>query len=241
MLKKIGWSLLFFCVVIAALMTIYYRIDGLPLPETAQYLDKPGFTFKEERDGGLFLEPNIANGRGLLIMHGAVIKPRSYTKTAAYFAEQGYSVYLPYGINRMSIAAIDKAARRISQSDIADWYAIGHSMGGMASLSVIRRLPDRFRAAALWAAAMPADFTDLSLPILFLWGDKDGLLGPERYASTKTRLPAGTQHVTVRGANHQDFALYSHQFFDAEGDLGPDEQIDRANLATAKFFAEFHD
>ncbi len=239
MLKKLGWSFLFVCVAIAGLMTIYYRIDGIPTPETDRYLDSPDFTLSEERDRGLLLQPKIANGRGILIMHGAVIKPRSYAKTAAYFAERGYTVYLPYGFNRMSIAAIDKTARRISQSKLANWYAIGHSMGGMAGLSVVRQLPDRFRAVALWATAMPADFTDLSVPILFLWGDKDGLLGPGRYATAKSRLPAATEHMTLHGANHQDFALYSHQFFDGLGDLGPEKQIDQANHATAKFFAQF--
>jgi hypothetical protein len=46
--------------------------------------------------------------------------------------------------------------------------------------------------------------------------------------------------VTVPGGNHQDFALYSHQFFDREGLLGWAVQIDLANETTAEFFARHH-
>ena len=65
---------------------------------------------------------------------------------------------------------------------------------------------------------MPEDFSDLPMPLLFLWGDQDGLLGPERYAIARSRLPEATDYVTVNGANHRDFAMYSHQFFDGAGD-----------------------
>jgi hypothetical protein len=39
-----------------------------------------------EDDGAMVFTPALANGHGLLIMHGALIKPLSYTKTAAFFA-----------------------------------------------------------------------------------------------------------------------------------------------------------
>ena len=237
MLKKLALALLGIIAVVAGLFAVYYRIDGVPLPETRELAGQPGFRVEEARDGSLSFLPDTSNGRGLLIMHGAVIKPLSYAKTAAFFARQGYTVYLPYGPGRMSIAAIDSAAKRIPGFGLDDWYLIGHSMGGMASLSVARLLPDTFRAGALWATAMPEDFSDLSMPLLYLWGDQDGLLGPERYAIARSRLPDATEYVTVNGANHRDFAMYSHQFFDGVGELGWEEQIDRANELTARFFS----
>jgi pimeloyl-ACP methyl ester carboxylesterase len=222
---------------LAGLFAVYYRIDGVPLPETRDYAGRSGFRVEEARDGSLSFLPDTPNGRGLLIMHGAVIKPMSYAKTAAFFARQGYTVYLPFGPGRMSIVAIDTAAARIPEFGLDDWYLIGHSMGGMASLSVARLLPDSFRAGALWATAMPEDFSDLSMPLLYLWGDKDGLLGPERFENARGRLPETTEYVTMNGANHRDFAMYSHQFFDDTGELGWETQIDRANELTAGFFA----
>lgn len=237
MLKKLALAVVAVIALLAGLFAVYYRIDGIPLPETRAYAEEPGFRVEEARDGSLSFIPDAPNGRGLLIMHGAVIKPLSYAKTAAFFARQGYTVYLPYGPGRMSIAAIDDTAARLPGFDLDDWYLIGHSMGGMAGLSVVRRLPEYFRAGALWATAMPEDFSDLGLPLLFLWGDRDGLLGAERFALARQRLPADTRYETVTGGNHRDFAMYSHQFFDGPGALGWEAQIDQANELTSAFFA----
>ena len=236
MLRKLAVLLLGITVLVAGLMVVYYRIDGIPLPETAQFTRGDGFNMTEDRDGSLVFTPATPTGRGLLIMHGAVVKIRSYAKTAAFFAQRGYTVYLPAGPARMSIAAVDKATKRLPEFGLDDWYAIGHSMGGMASLQVVQRLPGLFRAVALWGTAIPQDFSDLDLPIIFLWGDQDGLLGPERFASARERLPAHTQYVTLPGGNHREFAMYSHQILDGEGTLGWAAQIDLANAATAAFF-----
>ena len=111
-------------------------------------------------------------------------------------------------------------------------------MGGLSSMTLTSRHPLPIKAVALWAAAMPSDFSDSGLPILFLWGDHDGLLPAERFAQTKLNLPASTRFVTVEGGNHQNFAMYSHQFFDAEATIGWAEQIAFANEATARFFDE---
>jgi pimeloyl-ACP methyl ester carboxylesterase len=236
-LRKLALTLVGIAAGLAGLLAVYYRIDGVPLPETRDFANQPDFRVEEARDGSLSFLPDAPNGRGLLIMHGAVIKPMSYAKTAAFFARRGYTVYLPFGPGRMSIAAIDSAAAQIPDFALEDWYLIGHSMGGMASLNVARQLPGYFRAGALWATAMPEDFSDLSMPLLYLWGDKDGLLGPERFETARGRLPETTEYVTVNGANHRDFAMYSHQFFDSTGELGWETQIDRANELTAGFFA----
>jgi len=236
-LRKLALTLVGIAALLTGVFAVYYRIDGVPLPETRSFAEQAGFHVEEARDGSLSFMPDTPNGRGLLIMHGAVIKPLSYAKTAAYFARRGYTVYLPYGPGRMSIAAIETAAARIPGFGLDEWYLIGHSMGGMAGLSVAELLTDCFRAGALWAAAMPEDFSELELPLLFLWGDQDGLLGPERFATARSRLPEATEYVTVEGANHQDFAMYSHQFFDGAGELGWAAQIDRANELTASFFA----
>ncbi len=225
-------------VVLAALvLAAWYRIDGQPLPETASYLSGDGFSLRREPDGSLVFAPAVANGHGLLIMHGALIKPESYARTAAYFAARGYTVYLPKGFARLSILAVDRAAARLGELGVEDWFFIGHSMGGLSALTLVERHAVRPRAIALWATAMPVDFSMLDVPILFLWGDADGLLPAPQLEAAKARLPATARYLTVAGGNHRDFAMYSHQFFDNEGRLGWRQQIDLANARTAEFFA----
>ncbi len=239
MLKRLllaGLALILLCVII---LWGWYRIDGQPLPETAGYLEGSGYRATVRDDGSLYFAPAVPTGRGIVIMHGALIKPMSYARSAAYFAARGYTVIVPNGPARMSIAAVTSAAAWLRELPVDDWFFIGHSMGGMASLETIRSQQVDARAVALWATAMPADFSDLQLPILFIWGDNDGLLPPERFAQGRANLPDAVEYITLEGANHKNFALYSHQFFDNDASLDRAAQIEFANATTAEFFARY--
>jgi predicted dienelactone hydrolase len=83
---------------------------------------------------------------------------------------------------------------------------------------------------------MPRDFSQLSKPLMFISGNKDGLLPPKRLAGSKNNLPAKTIYKEIDGGNHKNFALYSHQFFDGEATIAHEQQIDQANALTLAFF-----
>ena len=237
MLRKIGFTLLAVLLLGAAVLIAWYQVDGQPLPEVQQYLSGDGYSARVEADGGLLFTPAVPNGHGLLIMHGALIKPLSYAKTAAFFAQQGYTVLVPYGWLRLSINAADGAAARMATLGAKDWFVIGHSMGGFSSLTLISRHSPNVKAVALWASAMPSDFSALMVPMLFIRGDRDGLLTPGRFADAQSKLPASVAYLNLPGGNHQGFAMYSHQFFDNAATVSWAEQIDFADEQTARFFA----
>ncbi len=238
MVKRIALVILALLAVGAILLALWYRIDGQPLPETAQYLAGEGFAAVKEDDGSFVFTPIAANGHGLVIMHGALIKPQSYAQTAAYFAQLGYTVFVPSGPGRLSVNAVDSAAARLDSFGVQDWFFIGHSMGGYSSLELISRHQPNVRAVALWAAGVPADFSGLNLPMLYIWGDNDGLQPLERFAEGQANLPESVHYVTLPGANHKNFAMYSHQYLDNDAILDPQLQIDFANDTTAVFFAQ---
>ncbi|MDJ0926005.1 MAG: alpha/beta hydrolase [Gammaproteobacteria bacterium] len=235
LVKIVGVLLL----IVIGSVAMLYIVDGQPRPETRAFLEGDGYTSTINDDGSLLFTPAQPNGRGLLILHGALIKPLSYANTAAYFAQRGYTVYLPYGgsVTRLPLAALESTAAWLAASPIDDWVAIGHSLGGMSTLMLVSDHPEaKVRAAALWAAGMPSDFSNLGLPVLYLWGDSDGILPQERFEDGKRYLPPDTQYETVAGANHRDFAMYTHQFFDRDGQLGWERQIAIANALTDEFF-----
>lgn len=240
MLKRLLAGLLGLILLCGIVLWGWYQVDGIPTPETAGYLTGDGYSSARADDGALVFMPDNPSGRGIVIMHGALIKPQSYAKSAAWFAQQGYTVLLPYGPLRMSIGAVDGIAGRMAELDISEWYFIGHSMGGMASLDSIRTHQLNVNAVALWATAMPTDFSGMDVPIMFIWGTNDDLLQEERFALGRANLPDDVEYITLEGANHKNFAMYSHQFFDGEATLDWMEQIDFANRTTTDFFARYH-
>lgn len=235
--KKTGIALLVLLVLIIAGQAVLYIMDGHPLPETEQFLSHADYAVTRGDDGSLVFWPASPTRRGVVIMHGALIKPQSYANTAAFFARRGYTVFLPHGgWLRLPINAVEEAAVRLANFDVDEWYFIGHSMGGMAALDLLRLDAARVRAAALWGSGMPFDYTDVAVPLLFLWGSEDGILTAERLESVKANLPGMTRYLTVEGGNHRNFAMYSHQFFDNEGKLDWPEQVGLANEQTLAFF-----
>ncbi len=239
MVKKLVQLFLGLVITVGLLLAVWYRIDGIPTEATETFLSSEDYTVVQHDDGSLLFEPAVSNQHGIVIMHGALILPQSYAKSAAHFAQLGYTVFLPYGSGRMSILAVESTAEAINKSALENWFFIGHSMGGMASLDTIRSQNIQAKAVALWATAMPQDFSEMTVPILFIWGDTDGLLPPKRFALGRQNLPSGTEYITLSGANHKNFAMYSHQFFDTEATIDWMEQIDFANKRTAEYFAQF--
>ena len=163
MIKKIGIGIVSLLVLAALILVAWYQIDGQPLPETDQFMAGEGYTVTESDDGSFLFSPVASNGHGLLIMHGALIKPQSYLQTAAYFAQLGYTVLVPNGPGRLSVNAIDSTAARLGDFDVDDWFFIGHSMGGYSSLEFISRHQPKVAAVALWASGTPADFSNLDM------------------------------------------------------------------------------
>lgn len=237
MLKKAGIALLVLLALVIAAQAVLYIMDGHPLPETEQFLSDADYSVTRGDDGSFVFWPASPNRRGVVIMHGALIRPQSYANTAAFFARRGYTVFLPYGgWLRLPISAVDDAAGQLAEFEVDEWYFIGHSMGGMAALDLLRLGAARVRAVALWGSGMPFDYTDAAVPLLFLWGSDDGILTAGRLESVKANLPDATRYITVEGGNHRNFAMYSHQFFDNEGTLDWREQVMLANEQTLAFF-----
>ncbi len=238
MAKKIGLSVLALLLIFSLTLALWYEIDGQPLAETEQYMRGRGYSVTRENLGSFVFMPDESNGYGLVIMHGALIKPQSYAKTAAFFAAQGYTVLLPNGRGRLSITEVDSTAERLDDFELDGWFFIGHSMGGLSTLELVSKYEGNVKAVALWSSAMPFDHSDLTVPMLFIWGDNDGLLPAERFAEGRKNLPEDLEIITLKGGNHRNFAMYSHQFFDNELILDPATQVDSANTLTVVFFGE---
>ena len=223
---------------VGLVLVAWYQIDGQPLPQTRTFLESTSFVARELPSGGWDFVPATPNGKGVLILHGALIKPQAYVATAAFFAREGYYVFIPAGDFRLSLPAAGRIADGLSSSSIAEWFVIGHSMGGMTALEVATQTSKPITGIAIWAGAMLEDFSEFPVPLLFLHGDRDGLLPKDRLAQTRALLPPTTRFRLIEGANHRNFAMYSHQFFDDQAQVDPEVQREMAQQWTLEFFRE---
>lgn len=237
MLKKLAVAVLVLLLLAVAGIVVAYQMLGRALPEAQQHLQGSGYEASLADDGSLFFRPSVANGHGLLIMPAALAEPLAYAQTAGFFASNGYTVFVPRGTLRLPGNTVAVAALRMSELDMDDWFVIGHSAGGSAALQLILRQDLAVKALALWATDVVGDYSQLNVPMLYIRGDRDGLLPEERFDAVQARLPESVRYLSVQGGNHRGFALYSRQLFDNSATTSAERQIAFANDRTARFFA----
>jgi surfactin synthase thioesterase subunit len=65
----------------------------------------------------------------------------------------------------------DRIAKELSEMPEQQWILLGHSMGGLTSLevnSLLKESDHKVKGIAVWAGSMPKDFSNLTMPMLFL-------------------------------------------------------------------------
>ena len=87
----------------------------------------------------------------------------------------------------------------------------------------------------LLAAYSTEDLTQTGLKVCSLYGDRDGVLNPEKYRKYRANLPENTLELVLEGGNHAGFGSYGHQEGDGESALEPGAQI-RWTADTIRYF-----
>jgi pimeloyl-ACP methyl ester carboxylesterase len=236
-LKRLLQTIVGLLLITVILLAIWYQIDGQPLSETDNYLSADNFESSQNENGDWIFTPKSPNGMGIAIIHGALVKAESYAKTAAFFAAQGYKVWMPQGNIRLPLTSADRFATELDGMPENQWFFLGHSMGGFTSLEIHERMKNKQKITGffIWAGGMVKDFSHLEKPVMVISASNDDILPAERFEKIQSYLPKQTIYKSIEGGNHKNFALYSHQFFDGEATIPHHQQIDMANQITLDF------
>ncbi len=121
-------------------------------------------------------------------------------------AQQGYLALVVHMPSDLAIFSDDRISIvRKSFSGIKKWALAGHSIGGAAALSLLKREPRAVDGLILLDAYtygfMP--MTQLSLPIISIYGT--GHHNPERpqiFDNAKQYMPTHTHYVAIGGGDH---------------------------------------
>ncbi|WP_226660810.1 alpha/beta hydrolase [Microbulbifer aggregans] len=155
---------------------------------------------------------NPVSDRGLIIYPGGFVDPRSYAPLARHFADQGIPsavVTPPFNFGFLG-THYGTYVKNYWRGEVTDWVVAGHSLGGtVAALWVDNnRAPSDGIAALVLLASYPdatVDLSDITIPVVSIWGSEDGLTTESDIDGSRDQLPATTRFVRIDGGNHTQF------------------------------------
>ncbi len=164
---------------------------------------------------------------GFILYPGGRVDPRSYAPLAHDLALTGHLVVIvPMRLNLAVLSPNSADAVIRNNPDIGAWVIGGHSLGGTMAAQYAEQHPDTIEGLAL-LASYPAGGTDLSgssIPVLSIYGTRDGVLSESSFKDAIARLPESTEYRPIEGGNHAQFGSYGSQPGDREASITAEDQ-----------------
>lgn len=178
-----------------------------------------------EGDPIQFLPQGEVAETGIIFYPGGKVEEEAYAPLMQALAEEGYAVFLadmPFGLAVFDINAGDDVIAE--QSEITNWYVMGHSLGGSMAAIYAERNLKRVDGLIMLAAYSTADLSESDLAVLSLLGSEDQVLDWEQVQEYQPMLPADAVEVVIEGGNHAQFGSYGPQDGDGEALISEAEQ-----------------
>jgi len=163
---------------------------------------------------------------GFIIYPGGRVDARSYAPAARPIAAHGFLVVIPMPLN-LAVFAPDSALDIASAFDNMTYWAIGgHSLGGTMAAQFAKNHPLLVQGLILWAS-YPYSGSDLSksdLRVVSISATMDGLVTPDKIATSRAFLPSTTMCFVIVEGNHAQFGWYGPQLGDNLEEISREEQ-----------------
>ncbi len=182
--------------------------------------------------------PQQETDTGLIFYPGGLVEPAAYASVLHQIAEHDILVVItpmPLNLAIFKVNAADKVLE--TYPEISTWILAGHSLGGAAASIYAENNPAAIDGLALWDSYPPgsADLSDNNLPVLSIYGTKDGAPNPNGFDEKRSLLPADALYVPIEGASHAQFGDYGPQKGDVEPTISVTEQHDRVIQIMTEF------
>ena len=173
-------------------------------------------TFVNEAGGYLDISPTSREAETLFIFYpGGLVRPQAYEWLGVALAPLGVRTLIPVMPLDLAVIAPDRASKLLdSLPNLPSRVVIGgHSLGGAMAARYALRNPNRVNGLVLMGAysAGGDDLSGLTLPVLDLAAEHDGLATVAKVQDGLSRLPPDTQLETVDGSVHAFFGRYGPQ------------------------------
>lgn len=193
-----------------------------------------------EQDGnGLIFKPEDPNGQGLILYQGAKVEAEAYAYLGEKLSEQGYMVSIPDLPLKFGIFGVDKAEAVMAEyPETKSWFIGGHSLGGVAAAMYAKEHQNELAGLFFLGSYPSSDFALSDLPMLSIYGEKDGLTLLDDIQDNRILFSANSEFVEIPGGNHAQFGLYGEQKGDNPAEIQPLEQQDLIVEALLKWMED---
>ncbi|SEL96235.1 alpha/beta hydrolase [Parapedobacter koreensis] len=214
--------------IIGGLTFMAWQLYSYQSHDVDKGLLEDGGTVRVEQNGDYYLFiPADVYGKVLLFYPGAMVDPRAYVPLCRTLADSGIQVYLMKMPWRLAIYGYNKPKELHLLDDTTKTYILaGHSQGAKMAAQFVYENPDLVDRLILIASTHPRDISlaDSRLPILKIYGSRDGVADEADILPNKPKLPMTTEFVRIDGANHAQFGYYGFQLGDNNATISREQQ-----------------
>lgn len=196
----------------------YYRAENV-----GAYLESGDAVDVREIKEGYFFDGK-GEDKALIFYPGANVEETAYAPLMKALAEQGVDCFLLRMPLRHAFAGMNKADRIIKEYKYTEYYLAGHSLGGAIAANYCAKHTDEFSGLFLLAAYPSEDISKAQFPVVFIYGENDGVLNRQRLEKGFTLVPEDYKVIEIKGGNHSGVASYGEQRGDGKAEITAGEQ-----------------
>lgn len=177
------------------------------------------------------IKGSVSNSKGIVFYQGAKVEYTAYIPLLASLSQYGYECFLVKMPFHLAVFNTDAADKVISDnSNIADWYIGGHSLGGAMASSYASHNSDKLKGIILLGAYPSSDLSDTNLKMISIYGENDLIINRDKLKETMVNAPSDSYYYEMSGANHGGFGDYGIQKGDGEAKISNSEQIKETSV-----------
>lgn len=246
------WKILVFSILLAVVLGmlifssyfLYSAANSLPVDTTAYQAAIDGQNVKFSDQGDYYaIRPATSATAGLIIYPGAFADPRAYVAAYSELVEANIAVFVIKSPLNFALLNTGQSNKIMSDnSDLANWFVAGHSLGGVAACEYSKQNEDNINGLILLASYCNGDASTLNIPVLSISASNDGLSTPDKINSSRNKLPNNTEFVMIEGANHTQFGVFSKtQPGDNASSINQDDALGQINDEIIEFIQKYSD
>jgi hypothetical protein len=206
-----------------------------------QYFENDEDIKVEDTDDFFSFTPTKGYKEVFIFYPGAMVDPKAYVPLCSKVADNGIKAYLIKMPWRLASQGYNKPIELQLFVDTSKEYILaGHSQGAKMAAQFVYEHPGLINKLILIGSSHPRDISlsDIKIPVMKIYGSKDGVADAGTIHRNKTKLPQTTKYVLIEGANHSQFGYYGSQLGDEKADISRDLQQEETLKSILTFMVE---